>query len=1180
MSRATAAAEPAALDGEGQEFDTQQCLNLQGEFLSSSPSRETPPDFAIKVEQTISNPQYSHYGLHTPTVSAGNIAERLHAVESSLQCAEESATLPDGIPDDATNYTPKTAVYIIKRNSKGVLRKYDLEGNVIMDSQPSMEANTQKCSMSPTQENPESAYEEFRLPRRREAIGNGDEDDRIDLVEPHDHHRAGEHAKQHSAKTESTGYTYNEDDSGHVAFDFKAAEQADNEEEDAYPMGSQDASFAPRVEPEARQYEPQTPAPPVNPFSQKGSVMKGYEMFGATQPSSVGRPCISPTSTKPSPDIYNNIQSPLKQMASSPLLRRVETHYRSPLQSSVQTILQSTSIDSSVLAVASLTSIQSFNTGLQRPKPRREPRGSYETAKESQERRRNQEQLSDTESDGSISDIEPVLRRPSKKHEQIIQQQLSAAIMKKPAISSRPDSPDVPIVVPSTGHPIANSQNYVDQFFGDSTHDTQQDDIIADSQGQELTEVPNQSALGIAMTVVKDTADRSDLTPESPKLPTHSGGLNESDDAPTQQIDFGMTASDLQAREPSLPLKEVSTNRNDLRTPMTQKTQAFSDGPDDKVPETSPVEGSLVPMADIANLSSCVETDSIDMDNVPGFSQDVAFDNAMKIGLSPDPPSWGLRRKTNPSASEDVESPEATEAFEVIPELPNTRPSVRSVDEPTIASKVTSSEAPSLPTRETSNTVAGLDNIDETAREDETSAVTKISKVDSKEQFESRSRAPRRSQQVPGSQRNSRVLKTYSKTKPSGQCSTRGALGATSSTAVISKLGSLINDDSSQSSTPPVLTPSSSRVSKPTSSQVTRSSTRLSASKTKTVRDETPVPGPAKVSSRRKSGAVTVNGDKEAVLTRSSKRYSERNTKEGSEDPLALSANDIAPVSKKSTGLFRNMAFAVSYSKEQEEKVSVIQLISQNGGKVLEEGFDQLFENAIPSTSRTQPRDTGSELVLSATAEKIGFAALIADEHSRKAKYMQALALGLPCISGRWISACVAKETILDWTPYLLCAGQSIFLGNAIRSRIIQPYSADEAEFPTTFNMRKKLFDGKSILLVMGKGSVEEKRKAYAFLIRIMGPARFSQVVDLEQARKRLLKSEAKGEDWDCVYVHNDKNAEQSLFSAHAAKGGSRKRKRQPTPAEEPDSPPPKKVRVISDEFVVQSLILGQLLED
>jgi len=303
-------------------------------------------------------------------------------------------------------------------------------------------------------------------------------------------------------------------------------------------------------------------------------------------------------------------------------------------------------------------------------------------------------------------------------------------------------------------------------------------------------------------------------------------------------------------------------------------------------------------------------------------------------------------------------------------------------------------------------------------------------------------------------------------------------------------------------------------------------------------------------------------------------------TKESSEDSVVLpSSNAVAKRKKVGGDFFGQMAFAVSYVNHEQEKNIVTKLIMDHGGQILQEGFDCLFD--VISKARAHDGDDDTELALSTTANSIGFTALIADEHSRKAKYMQALALGLPCISGHWILSCVNKGSIVNWSPYLLCAGQSSVLGNAHRSRILKPYIATEASLSDTFAGREKLLDGKSVLMVMGKGKFD-KRKAYVFLTRALAPARIGQVVDLLEARKKLREAEADGESWDLLYVDSHEEAAASVvfgLAGTSGSGGTRKRKRGSTAADNAE-PLPKRVRVISDEIMVQSLILGQLIEE
>lgn len=298
--------------------------------------------------------------------------------------------------------------------------------------------------------------------------------------------------------------------------------------------------------------------------------------------------------------------------------------------------------------------------------------------------------------------------------------------------------------------------------------------------------------------------------------------------------------------------------------------------------------------------------------------------------------------------------------------------------------------------------------------------------------------------------------------------------------------------------------------------------------------------------------------------------------------------------------IFSGMAFAISFQgkkpgeKDAQYKArmtasdAITTKIKQAGGKVLPDGFDHLFEfvpvknadrEASSVSSTPQPDD---DIMLVPQARDTGFTALIADGHSRKAKYMQALALGLPCIHERWVTACVDKQRLVDWADYLLCAGNSSFLGDAIRSRNLSPYDAATAKLGEVIQYRPRLLDQSRILLLMTRAD-ESKKEAYVFLARVLG-ASLSRVYTVEEARRQLKAREDAGRAFDWVYVVDDKVDVEDMFVSHAtgAAGGSRKRKRRNDTGngDASTAPPAKRVRALSDELVIQSLILGRLMEE
>jgi hypothetical protein len=284
--------------------------------------------------------------------------------------------------------------------------------------------------------------------------------------------------------------------------------------------------------------------------------------------------------------------------------------------------------------------------------------------------------------------------------------------------------------------------------------------------------------------------------------------------------------------------------------------------------------------------------------------------------------------------------------------------------------------------------------------------------------------------------------------------------------------------------------------------------------------------------------------------------------------------------------------FAVSYLEQADRKSRVSKLILNNGGRILADGFEELFDlpTDVPTASSAKSPTSMEPFRLVSGAENIGFACLIADKHSRRAKYMQALALNIPCISGRWVEDCVRENMILNWEMYLLPAGESTYLHGAIKSRILSPNPASTAKFSESVASRPKLLDGQSLLIVMGRGKVEEKRKAFVFLAYAMGASRVGRVLDLTAANSVLTEKTQEGSNgWDWLHVDDNEEyaAKELIFgptATDARKGvsvGKRKRKRL---GDEHNNGSDirtgrRKPRIVGNEFMCQILILGKVVE-
>ncbi|KGO65318.1 Rad9-like Rad53-binding domain, fungi [Penicillium italicum] len=318
--------------------------------------------------------------------------------------------------------------------------------------------------------------------------------------------------------------------------------------------------------------------------------------------------------------------------------------------------------------------------------------------------------------------------------------------------------------------------------------------------------------------------------------------------------------------------------------------------------------------------------------------------------------------------------------------------------------------------------------------------------------------------------------------------------------------------------------------------------------------------------------------------------------------PSERSSVPVSPSSRLSrsihqgSGIFAGMVFAVSYKEDEASKNRVTRLIIENGGTVLHEGFTELFEPSsivpvdTPTKGGVKDADLNKKgLRLTALADDVGFACLIADTHSRREKYMQALALNLPCLAGRWVEDCISQGRVLDWDIYLLPAGDSMYLNGATKSRVMAPNPPHTARLANTISARTKLLAGQSVLLVMGRGKVEEKRKAYIFLTYALGASRVERVPDLGTARALIDSQSDAGlsTNWDWIYVDDaDQAAAKSMLTPnpktqriHLFHG----KKRRKSIASSTPTPPNElrcTARVVGNEFVCQSLILGRLFEE
>ena len=293
---------------------------------------------------------------------------------------------------------------------------------------------------------------------------------------------------------------------------------------------------------------------------------------------------------------------------------------------------------------------------------------------------------------------------------------------------------------------------------------------------------------------------------------------------------------------------------------------------------------------------------------------------------------------------------------------------------------------------------------------------------------------------------------------------------------------------------------------------------------------------------------------------------------------------DIEPSKASGKGLFHNMALSLTNIAGDGKLDDIQGLIKSQGGRLLESGFDDLFD--IPELT-TNPPSSSSEtpkLQIKRSETNTGFTCLIADRYCRRAKYIQALALGIPCIATRWITDCVTKSTLLPLSPYLLPAGESSFLGGAVRSRILDPIpNPTTANLASIFNARPRMLEQTNILLIMHKHE-ESTMRHHNFLTHALGAAYVSRAHSVEAAIKavRAAELQGNGRGWDWVYTHGkEKETSRAIFGSNGGGGGGGSSKRRSGAAQNSARAigGKRKTRVVGNEYVIQSLILGQLLD-
>lgn len=982
--------------------------------------------------------------------------------------------------------------------------------------QPKPRRRKMDPSQSPTQSNDGRSYEQY--------ISRGD-----DLI-PTDPVERPELASQQTSHSGDGDRTLQEDDTG--AVNFRNIDEYNDNFSAPDSLGTGRPSHG---SPDHFARNPETPAPHKNPFAgSKAHLLPASQMFGQTQVSSAYK-VISPTSSRPSPDNFQPqnsispnlfISSPLKNIGvglqplhggvSSPQLSiPYDTSPQHPNDEPVE--LTGAAVDSTPLHPA-----RTF------PRGRAE---EYEPLYTSQQDYESSSQHAlGNESDGNASE-DDALRRHYK------------AMFKKAKVEKRLESikyerqsPPEDAVVPSTNtrqgeDQKTDSQNYLDQCEG--RPDDYSQITVEDSQDRVV--LPTGADSDSQNAVIDDSQDGV-IT----RSAEHAAHVSSND---------AVVMATLPNTARSATRSPVVNADNSPKSPP--RSNELGDGGADPVPETSPAMPQPKPFGEMQPLSS---GETSKQESFTGLLRSSFRESSSSESRQP-PDSMPAGRRTRSSSEArqpaahsdrtDLDAPDTAPQIAVRTQAPR-----GSVDQGVVEVAETSPMVESRPPVPALNTRARL--------------------------RASRNRSHNTSPTVgsPGS-----------------------SLSALTTTPNVSSKTTPLTEDSPDVAGDTALLQTAEPHTSPSAAKAGRSKGKGAAMKPKPA---AAAPRNLRTSTRRSATSFGRDASVSTDELARSPPSSAPTTFEQSAMLSRLGRSSLreSPVSRDSSrgggaNLFAGMVFAVSFqAKHPGEKDStynsrmglstkVGDQIRQGGGKLLLNGFEQLFEfgaikNAEVASSTPQPDE---EIKLAAAARATGFTALISDGHSRKVKYMQALALGLPCIHPRWITTCTEKQKLVDWSDYLLCAGNSSFLGEAIRSRNLPIYDAASAKLSEVIDSRPQLLRGSRILIVLRRQD-EGTKMAYVFLSRVLG-ASLSRVYTIDEARRQLKASEDAGHPYDWVYIEEKMAGSAALFaedtsSTSTARAASKKRKRKS--AADAANPPPKRIRTLSNELVIQSLILGRLI--
>lgn len=201
-------------------------------------------------------------------------------------------------------------------------------------------------------------------------------------------------------------------------------------------------------------------------------------------------------------------------------------------------------------------------------------------------------------------------------------------------------------------------------------------------------------------------------------------------------------------------------------------------------------------------------------------------------------------------------------------------------------------------------------------------------------------------------------------------------------------------------------------------------------------------------------------------------------------------------------GIFFKALFCIT-SVDDDTKELLSSMITSNGGEIIEDGFQELFQYQTRAHCRLAYVDADE-------ANEVRFVALVSRDVSRSAKYLQTLALGWPILSEIFIHDCVSDPSNFNnWPAYLLGAGHSSKTGGIKSLDIFKFRSRYEAGncISSQVNLNGHLLNDYTVVGLTSKSSKMEL-EACKFIFYAFGVKKLIFKSNVNEFKKEISKLE------------------------------------------------------------------------